>query len=106
MSDGTVEKVDLVVCGNVSLLFYRDPIRFTAADVEFLRERGILAMKSKNLGADVRVVDIHTTRYTGPLDLISEAAVQSVGYNTTVFASKLLELVKQQKAQRATSAKS
>lgn len=91
-------KADVIMCGSVALLLYRSPIKFPEADVKYLKDRGILAMESPNLGADFRVLDMHTAQFVVPQDLVSQAAIASIGYQKSVFADKLVELVQKSKS--------
>jgi hypothetical protein len=86
--------VDVLACGRLTLLLFRDPVQFTDEDIKFMRERDVLLVKSPNLTNDLRAIDIQTFRSKGRLrDCIFDAAIASIGYNKGVFAEKVLAVI-------------
>jgi hypothetical protein len=87
--------VDVMSCGRLTLLLFRDPVQFTEDDVKFMRERDVLLVKSPNLANDMRAIDIQTYRSKNVLrEVMFDAAIQSIGYDTATFGRNLLALVK------------
>lgn len=88
---------DVAFVKNVAIIFYRSSIVWPQQDIDYLREQGILVIKSEKLCADVHIRDLTTYQASGPdisLSLIHKAALMTVGYNTEVFARKVLELAR------------
>lgn len=88
---------DFAFVKNVAIIFYREPIDWPQKDIDYLREQGILVIKSKNLCEDVHIRDLTTYQASGPdcsLALIQKAALSTVGYDTGTFARKVLELAR------------